>query len=141
MANLAGLKWTSHEGGIRVPLIISWPGTLPYGKVCHSLVANYDHMASFADLAGVRMPEGKDAVSYIDILSGNSARQRDYVVVDHTVITGDGWKLTQKQNKPFLFQTGKDPEERHNLAETRKDQLEKLRAIYRKEVGSPRKDR
>ena len=33
MANLAGLKWTSHEGGIRVPLIISWPGTLPYGKV------------------------------------------------------------------------------------------------------------
>ena len=141
MANLAGLKWTSHEGGIRVPLIISWPGTLPYGKVCHSLVANYDHMASFADLAGVRMPEGKDAISYIDILSGNSARQRDYVVVDHTVITGDGWKLTQKQNKPFLFQIGKDPEERHNLAETRKDQLEKLRAIYRKEVGSPRKDR
>ena len=141
MANLAGLKWTSHEGGIRVPLIISWPGTLPYGKVCHGLVANYDHMASFADLAGVRMPEGKDAVSYIEILSGNSARQRDYVVVDHTVITGDGWKLTQKQNKPFLFQIGKDPEERHNLAETRKDQLEKLRAIYRKEVGSPRKDR
>ena len=141
MANLAGLQWTSHEGGIRVPLIISWPGTLPHGKVCHSLVANYDHMASFADLAGIRMPEGKDAVSYMDILSGNSARQRDYVVVDHTVITGDGWKLTQKQNKPFLFHIGRDPEERNNLAGTRKDQLEKLRAIYRKEVGSPRKDR
>lgn len=141
MANLAGLKWTSHEGGIRVPLIISWPGTLPHGKVCHSLVANYDHMASFADLAGIRMPEGKDAVSYMDILSGNSSRQRDYVVVDHTVITGDGWKLTQKQNKPYLFHIGRDPEERNNLAGTRKDQLEKLRAIYRKEVGSPRKDR
>ena len=77
----------------------------------------------------------------MDILCGNSSRQRDYVVVDHTVITGDGWKLTQKQNKPFLIQIGKDPEERHNLAETRKDQLEKLRTIYRKEVGSPRKDR
>lgn len=117
------------------------PGTLPHGKVCHSLVANYDHMAAFADLAGVRMPEGKDAVSYTDILFGNTTSQRDYVIVDHTVITGDGWKLTQKRNKPFLFQTGKDPEERHNLAETRKDQLEKLQAIYRKEVGSPRKDR
>lgn len=98
-------------------------------------------MAAFADLAGVRMPEGKDAVSYTDILFGNTTSQRDYVIVDHTVITGDGWKLTQKRNKPFLFQTGKDPEERHNLAETRKDQLEKLQAIYRKEVGSPRKDR
>lgn len=64
MVNLAGLKWTNHEGGIRVPMIVSWPGTLPHGKVCHSLVANYDHMATFADLAGVRMPAGKDAVSY-----------------------------------------------------------------------------
>lgn len=98
-------------------------------------------MATFSDLAGVRMPEGKDAVSYKDILFGNFARQRDYVVVDHTVITGDGWKLTQKRNKPFLFHIGRDPEERHNLAETRKGQLEKLQAIYRKEVGSPRKDR
>ena len=62
-------------------------------------------------------------------------------MVDHTVITGDGWKLTHKQDKWLLFQISSDPEERHNLAETRKDQLERLQAIYRKEAGSPRKDR
>lgn len=139
MANLAGLKWTSHEGGIRVPLIISWPGTLPHGKVCHSLVANYDHMASFADLAGIRMPEGKDAVSYMDILSGNSSRQRDYVVVDHTVITGDGWKLTQKQNKPFLFHIGRDPEERNNLAGTRGRPAGKTPGHLQEGSGQPQK--
>ena len=109
------------------------------GRSATAWCANYDHMASFADLAGVRMPEGKDAVSYIEILSGNSARQRDYVVVDHTVITGDGWKLTQKQNKPFLFQIGKDPEERHNLAETRKDQLEKLGPFTGRKWAAPEK--
>lgn len=141
MVNLAGLKWTNHEGGIRVPLIVSWPGAVPHGKICHGLVANYDHMATFADLAGVRMPEGKDAVSYKNMMFGKPSGQRGYVVVDHTVITGDGWKLTHKQNKWFLFQISTDPEERRNLAETRKDQLERLQAIYRKEVGSPRKDR
>lgn len=141
MVNLAGLKWTNHEGGIRVPLIVSWPGTVPHGKVCRSLVASYDHMATFAELAGVGMPEGKDSVSYKNMLFGKPSSQRDYVVVDHTVITGDGWKLTHKQDKWLLFQISSDPEERHNLAETRKDQLERLQAIYRKEAGSPRKDR
>lgn len=58
------------EGGIRVPLIVSWPGTVPHGKVCRILVANYDHMATFAELAGVGMPEGKDSVSYKNMLFG-----------------------------------------------------------------------
>ena len=141
MVNLAALKWTNHEGGIRVPMIVSWPGTVPQGKVCHSLVANYDHMATFADLAGVRMPEGKDAVSYKNILLGNSSKLRDYVVVDHSIITGDGWKLTHKNGKWLLFRISRDPEERHNLAGTEKDQLERLQTIYRNEAGSPRKDR
>ena len=138
MVNLAGLKWTNHEGGIRVPMIVSWPGTLPHGKVCHSLVANYDHMATFADLAGVRMPAGKDAVSYKNMLLGKPGQLRDYIVIDHTIITGDGWKLTRKNGQWLLFQISRDPEERNNLAEK---QLERLQAIYKKEVGSPRKDR
>lgn len=141
MVHLAGLKWTNHEGGIRVPMIVSWPGTVPQGKVCHSLVANYDHMATFADLAGVRMPEGKDAVSYKNILFGKSPKPRDYVVVDHSIITGDGWKLTNQQDKWLLFQIETDPEERHNLAETQAERLRQLQAISRKEVGSPRKDK
>ncbi|WP_295875600.1 sulfatase-like hydrolase/transferase [uncultured Akkermansia sp.] len=141
MVNLAGLKWTNHEGGIRVPMIVSWPGTLPHGKVCHSLVANYDHMATFADLAGVRMPAGKDAVSYKNMLLGKPGQLRDYIVIDHTIITGDGWKLTRKNGQWLLFQISRDPEERNNLAEKQPKQLERLQAIYKKEVGSPRKDR
>jgi cerebroside-sulfatase len=141
MVNLAGLKWTNHEGGIRVPMIVSWPGTLPHGKVCHGLVANYDHMATFADLAGVRMPEGKDAVSYKNMLLGKPGKLRDYIVIDHTIITGDGWKLTMKNGQWLLFQISRDPEERNNLAEKQPKQLERLQAIYKKEAGSPRKDR
>lgn len=140
MVNMAGLKWTNHEGGIRVPMIVSWPGALPRGKVCHSLVANYDHMATFADLAGIRMPEGKDAVSYKNMLSGKPSQPRGYVVVDHTIITGDGWKLTRRHDKWLLFHISKDPEERHNVAETQPERLKELQAIYNREAGSPRKD-
>ncbi len=131
MVNLAGLKWTNHEGGIRVPLIVSWPGTVPHGKVCRILVANYDHMATFAELAGVGMPEGKDSVSYKNMLFGKPSSQRDYVVVDHTVITGTAGSSRTSRTSGSFFQISSDPEERHNLAETRKDQLERLQAIYR----------
>lgn len=141
MVNMAGLKWTNHEGGIRVPMIVSWPGTLPRGKICHSLVANYDHMATFADLAGIRMPAGKDAVSYKHMLVGKPGELRDYIVIDHTIITGDGWKLTRENGKWLLFQISRDPEERDNLAEKQPKQLERLQAIYKKEAGSPRKDK
>lgn len=141
MVNMAGLKWTNHEGGIHVPMIVSWPGKVPKGKICRSLVANYDHMAAFADLAAIRMPEGKDAVSYKNILFGKPAKPRDYIVVDHSIITGDGWKLTHKNGQWLLFQLARDPEERTNLAERQPSQLKKLQAIYSKEVGSPRRDK
>lgn len=139
--NMAGLKWTNHEGGIRVPMIISWPGTVPAGKTCHALTANYDHMAAFAELAGVPMPAGKDAVSYGNSLFGKQAAPRSHVVVDRTIITGDGWKLTNQRGKWLLFQISADPEERRNLAETHTERLRQLQAIYRREVGSPRKDK
>ena len=88
MVNLAGLKWTNHEGGIRVPMIVS--GREP--SRTESLPrpgGHYDHTATFADLAGVRMPEGKDAVSK-NMLLGKPGKLRDYIVIDHTIITGDG---------------------------------------------------
>ncbi len=140
MVNMAGLKWTNHEGGIHVPLIVSWPGHIPAGKVCHGLIANYDHMATMADFAGVRMPKGKDSVSYRPMLTGNNKHEHDYIVVDHTIVTKDGWKLTHKGDW-LLFNLAKDPEERHNLAASEPCQLERLRAIYREEVGSRRKDK
>ena len=98
-------------------------------------------MAAFAELAGVPMPAGKDAVSYNNPLFGKQAAPRSHIVVDRTIITGDGWKLTNQRGKWLLFQITADPEERHNLAEAQPERLRQLQAIYSREVGSPRKDK
>ena len=87
------------------------------------------------------MPAGKDAVSYGKSLFGKQAAPRSHVVVDRTIITGDGWKLTNQRGKWLLFQISADPEERRNLAESHTERLRQLQAIYRREVGSPRKDK
>lgn len=142
MVDLAGLKWSNHEGGIRVPLIISCPGIIPEGKVSNELIANYDHMAAFAELAGHPVPLGKDALSYAPILSGgNIAKRHEYVVVDHSIITHDGWKLTHKKEEWLLFDLKNDPGERRNLAKEEPHHLKRMRDIYDQEVASPRKDK
>jgi arylsulfatase A-like enzyme len=54
---LRGIKRDMYEGGIRVPLIASWPGTIPANSVDDaSHVAFWDFLPTFAELAGAELP-------------------------------------------------------------------------------------
>jgi len=56
---LRGIKRDLYEGGIRVPLIVSWPGTVAAGKVDDSSqVTFWDVLPTLADIGGADVPEG-----------------------------------------------------------------------------------
>lgn len=62
---LRGLKFTSYEGGFRVPAICRWPGRIPAGFVCDELTTSMDLLPTLAKLAGAKLPrnrvlDGKD---------------------------------------------------------------------------------
>lgn len=57
-APLRGSKWNLYEGGIRVPMIFSWPAQLPAGVTCEQPVAGYDLYATFAAASGIRLQAG-----------------------------------------------------------------------------------
>jgi arylsulfatase len=52
-----GTKGTVREGGNRVPAIAVWPGKIPGGAKNHDIVGGLDLMATFASVAGVKLPE------------------------------------------------------------------------------------
>jgi hypothetical protein len=54
---LKGGKGQTWEGGIRVPAIVRWPGTIPAGAVSSAPVRALDLMPTIAAFAGVRLPE------------------------------------------------------------------------------------
>ena len=67
---LRGYKRDLTEGGIRVPFIASWQGTVPAGKTIREVIAFQDLLPTFAELAGVDPPSGIDGISIVAALRG-----------------------------------------------------------------------
>ncbi len=59
-----------YEGGLRVPLILRWPGHVPAGRLVDTPVVNTDWLPTLAEIAGARAPLGLDGVSIAPLLLG-----------------------------------------------------------------------
>ena len=94
-----GYKFSIYEGGLRIPLIASWPGVVPEGATCNSLVGLCDLMATFAELTGeaTGQTEAPDSISFAPLLRSPSARgtRTDLVMEStmHFAIRQGDWKL------------------------------------------------
>jgi len=72
---LRGMKRALYEGGIRVPAIAWWPGTVKPGSTSDHVSYFGDWMATAADLAGAALPEGTDSISFAATLRGDAKDQ------------------------------------------------------------------
>ncbi|MEI6865756.1 arylsulfatase [Flavicella sp.] len=122
-AGRAGLKRSNLEGGIQVPLIVRWPQKIPKGKKSDLLVANYDFLATLAEITGYQGKLKTDGLSFYDELIGKGAvEEHDYVVYSSftgpTIITKEGWKLrTHLPKNVFeLYYLPEDYREEHDLS-------------------------
>lgn len=96
--NVQGGKHTMFEGGSRVPLIASWPGTIPAGVVKPDLVDFSDMLPTFAELAGAKLPPERkiDGHSYAAQLRGEKGQPREWAYVhlsDERYVRSERWKL------------------------------------------------
>ncbi|MFC7335952.1 sulfatase [Haloferula chungangensis] len=77
---LKGSKGGFYEGGIRVPLVMNWPGSIRPGTVCDTPVSGVDYMPTFAELARASLPDAErqpqDGVSLVPLMKGKAIAQR-----------------------------------------------------------------
>ena len=83
-----------------MPLIANWKGVTPAGRVLKDLVGFSDFYATFAELAGAKLPEGLtfDSQSFAPQLRGEKGSPREWVYVQlgaKWYVRNDGWKLTE----------------------------------------------
>jgi len=71
-APLRSGKGNNYEGGVRVPLIVRWPGRTKSGSVNHSVISTVDHYPAILEMTGqkLRPQNHKDGVSYVPALQG-----------------------------------------------------------------------
>jgi arylsulfatase A-like enzyme len=72
---LRGFKRALYEGGIRVPMIVRWPGKVAAGVVNDQVWAFWDILPTLAELAGSTAPAGLDGLSMVPTLLGRPTQQ------------------------------------------------------------------
>jgi len=140
-APLRAEKGTLYEGGIRVPTIVKYPGTVKAGSTCHTPVSSVDFYPTILELTGIeRDPKHTvDGVSLAPLLneSGELEREAIYWHYPHyhhstpagAVRSGD-WKLIEfyEDGKLELYNLADDLGEENNLAEAMPDKARELQA-------------
>lgn len=124
------IKWgkaSLREGGIRVPLIVSWQGKIQPNTTTDHICASWDVMPTVCELAGIE-PGRTDGISYLPALLGKQQSSHDYLYWEYPENGGQKairmgrWKglildIRQKgEQDMMLFDLEKDPREQLNVA-------------------------
>ena len=127
-----------YEGGIRVPMVARWTGTIPAGTVSAHVSAFEDYMPTFAEMAGVERPAGVDGVSMLAALEGRASAQkpRDYLYWEFQgkqVVRMGSWKgIRNAATGAFeLYDLAKDVGEKSDVAAANPAVVSRIEAIMR----------
>lgn len=106
---LRGRKGSVWEGGIRVPMIASWPGAVPAGTVSNRIAGAVDLLPTLAEFAGARLEQPVDGITFAPTLRGRDAETKDRVLVWH--FNGYGGQQAVREGNLKGVRTGlhKDP--------------------------------
>lgn len=123
-----GRKAGLHEGGHRVPLVISWPKGITARSSNDQLVVLNDFYATMADIVGDDTAKSgvADSFSLLPIFKAEEEKYTRTSAIHHDFagrfsFREGPWKLLLNKDKQELFNLKEDPSEGNNLFEQRPD--------------------
>ncbi|MDN3204076.1 arylsulfatase [Algoriphagus sediminis] len=143
-------KGSVYEGGVRVPMVASWPGTIEEGSSSDHISIFYDMMPTFCELIDVEVPEQTDGKSILPTLLGKEQDTHEYLYWEYPEYGGQQairmgkWKAVRQNIKSDgnlnieLYDLSTDILERNDLASENPDIVAKMEEIFIKEhIESP----
>ncbi len=164
---LRGQKGQLYEGGIRVPMIVRWPGKVRPGSRSSEPIINVDFYPTFLELTSTSPPKGRplDGESLVPLLTGKvehlgrdaifwhfpayAKRWPDNTTLDGPFITRPvaavrvrDWKLLEffEDGRLELYNLREDPGESRNLADAKPEKARELHEVmlaWRRSVNAP----
>lgn len=143
-------KCFMHEGGIRIPAIVSWPGRIKPGSRTDHICCFQDVMPTLADIAGTDCPP-TDGISFYPTLTGDTARQRqhEYLYWEYPdpriglkAIRMGKWKgivenIRQGNTAMQLYDLENDLREEHDVAAEHPEIVQRFEALMQASHTEP----
>jgi arylsulfatase A-like enzyme len=139
-----GYKRDMYEGGIRVPMVASWPGKIKAGMVSDHMSAFWDMMPTFCELTGQKIPAETDGISIVPTLfSKKNQQEHPYLYWEfhekggRLAVRKGNWKgikLNYGKNPEatmLLFDLSKDIHEDHDIAPEHPEIVAELETIMK----------
>ncbi|MDX1328375.1 MAG: sulfatase-like hydrolase/transferase, partial [Arenibacter sp.] len=144
-----------YEGGIRVPMIASWPKHIKPGSTTDHISIQYDVMATLADISGYDKPENTDGISFLpSLLSDTNQEQHEFLYWEFpeyggqlAIRMGDfklvrtNLKTPKKEPTLELYNLKTDSGETINVANQHPEILKRAAQILEKEHTAPELER
>jgi len=134
---LRGKKRDLYEGGLRVPMIVRWPGETPAATGTDHISYFGDLMATVCELGGVMPPANVDSISFLATITGNSPQQlkHEYLYWEFyerggkQALRQEQWKAVRMPlftGKTELFDLSQDLGEAHDIADQHPEIVKQL---------------
>jgi len=141
-----GAKRDLYEGGIKSPMIASWPGKIEAGTSTDLISAFWDVMPTFADIAGVDKPQNIDGLSFLPtLLNMDDQEKHDHLYWEFHAQGGKQavrqgkWKavklncLVPEETLVELYDLEKDPSETTDISSEYPEKVNELLKIMDQE--------
>ena len=141
-----GMKRDLYEGGIRVPMIVRWPGKVKAGTTSDHISAFWDMLPTFCEIGGVAAPANIDGISMLPVLLGQNSEQKKHEYLywefpaqgGKQAIRKDNWKgvRVNVQDNPDveieLYNLEDDPREENNVAVKYPDIVREMKGLFKR---------
>ncbi len=138
-----GGKFIALDGGVRVPMFVTWPGRVKPG-CSDALVSLYDLLATFSDLAGVDPIPKTDGISFVRLLEGRVAEQERHEFLywesggharhAQSARLGKWFAWRRHPSKPLeLYDTELDVGSETDVADKHPDVVRRVLALFERE--------
>jgi len=140
MGPLSGAKSTTLEGGIRVPLIMRWPGRIKPGTTSSQVSATFDLTRSILNLAGAKVPA--EQLDGFDLVNHITAGRKDFSRTlfwrgkrgerTWSAVRSGDLKYVRKvegETSEWLFNLAGDIAEKNDLSSSRPGDLKRLKNL------------
>lgn len=125
-------KFSTYEGGIRVPFVARWPERIPAGLQRSEVAVTMDILPTILDAVGLPVPEDMEmhGQSLMSLLAGQDFSRKSAVhweTQHNMAVTRGDWKLVhQFWTEPKLYNLKSDPSEMHDLSDQHPEMVSEL---------------